>query len=156
MDLQSSNSCCSRINCTYLGLQLYKILGKQTNVSWQISGCLDTGEEGCRGRGSGGMDYKKRTRILLWEMSIYYPNCDGFISVSSQFSRSVVSSSLWPRGLQHARLPYHQLPELTQTHVHRVGDAIQPSHPLLTPSSPALNLSQHQGLPVIQFFTSGG
>ena len=40
---------------------------------------------------------------------------------------------------------HHQLPEFTQTHVHRVGDAIQPSHPLLSPS-PALNLSQQQGL----------
>ena len=38
-----------------------------------------------------------------------------------------------------------QLPELTQTHVHRVGDAIQPSHPLSPPSPPALNLFQHQG-----------
>ena len=37
-------------------------------------------------------------------------------------------------------------PELTQTHVHQVGDAIQPFHPLLSPSPPALNLSQHQGL----------
>ena len=41
---------------------------------------------------------------------------------------------------------HHQLPELTQTHVHRVNDAIQPSHPLLSPSPPAFNLSQHQGL----------
>ena len=41
---------------------------------------------------------------------------------------------------------HHQLPEFTQTHVHRVGDAIQPSHPLLSPSPPALNPSQHQGL----------
>ena len=41
---------------------------------------------------------------------------------------------------------YHQLPELAQTHVHRAGDAIQLSHPLLSPSPPALNLSQHQGL----------
>ena len=40
---------------------------------------------------------------------------------------------------------HHQLPELAQTHVHRVGDAIQPSHPL-SPSSPAFSLSQHQGL----------
>ena len=44
-------------------------------------------------------------------------------------------------------LPLHnQLPEFTQTHVHRVGDAIQPSHPLSSPSPPAFNLSQHQGL----------
>ena len=41
---------------------------------------------------------------------------------------------------------HHQLPELTQTHVHWVGDANQPSHPLSSPSPPALNLSQHQGL----------
>ena len=40
---------------------------------------------------------------------------------------------------------YHQLPELAQTHVHRVDDAIQPSHPLSSPST-AFNLSQHQGL----------
>ena len=40
----------------------------------------------------------------------------------------------------------HQLLELTQTHVHQVGDAIQTSHPLLPPSPPAFNLSQHQGL----------
>ena len=39
-----------------------------------------------------------------------------------------------------------QLPEFTQTHVHWVGDAIQPSHPLSSPSPPAFNLSQHQGL----------
>ena len=40
----------------------------------------------------------------------------------------------------------HQLPEFTQTHVHRVGDGIQPSHPLSSPSPPAPNPSQHQGL----------
>ena len=43
--------------------------------------------------------------------------------------------------------PVHcQLPELTQTHVHHVSDAIQPSHPLSSPSPPAFNFSQHQGL----------
>ena len=41
---------------------------------------------------------------------------------------------------------HHQLPELAQTHVHQVGDAIQPSHLLSSPSPPAFNLSQHQGL----------
>ena len=41
---------------------------------------------------------------------------------------------------------HHQLPESTQTHVHCVSDAIQPSHPLSSPSPPALSLSQHQGL----------
>ena len=66
---------------------------------------------------------------------------------SVQFSCSVVSSSLRPHGLQHARPPcHHQLPQLTQTHVRWIGDAIQPSHPLSSPSPPAFNLSQHQGL----------
>ena len=41
---------------------------------------------------------------------------------------------------------YHQLPEFTQTHVHRVGDTIQPSHPLSSPSPPAPNPFQHQSL----------
>ena len=41
---------------------------------------------------------------------------------------------------------HHQRPEFTQTHVHWVSDAIQPSHPLSSPSPPAFNLSQHQGL----------
>ena len=58
-----------------------------------------------------------------------------------------MSNSLWPHGLQHTRLPcHHQLPEPTQTHVHRIGDTIQPSHPLSSPSPPAFNLSQHQGI----------
>ena len=42
---------------------------------------------------------------------------------------------------------HHQLPEFTQTHVHWVDDAIQPSHPLSSPSPPAISLSQHQGFP---------
>ena len=52
---------------------------------------------------------------------------------------------------------HHQLPEFTQTHVHWVGDAIQPSHPLSSPSPPTFNLSQHQSLfQMSQFFASGG
>ena len=51
---------------------------------------------------------------------------------------------------------HHQLPELAQTHVHRVSDAIQPSHPLSSPSPPAFNLPQHQGLSMSQVFTAGG
>ena len=52
---------------------------------------------------------------------------------------------------------HHQLLELIQTHVHQVGDAIQLSPPLSSPSPPTFSLSQHQGLfPVSQLFTSGG
>ena len=58
-----------------------------------------------------------------------------------------MSDSLHPMNCSTPGLPvHHQLPESTQTHVHWVIDAIQPSHPLLSPSPPALNLSQHQGL----------
>ena len=55
---------------------------------------------------------------------------------------------LWdPMNCSTPGLPvHHQFLESTQTHVHRGGDAIQPSHPLSSPSPPALNLSQHQGL----------
>ena len=64
-----------------------------------------------------------------------------------QLSHSVVSHSLRPHGLQHARPPCPSpTPEFTQTDLHWVGDAIQPSHLLSSPSPPALNLSQHQGL----------
>ena len=62
------------------------------------------------------------------------------------FSPSVVSDFLWPHRLHHIRLPcLHYLREFAQTHVHWVGDTIQPSHPLSSPS-PAFNLSQHRGL----------
>ena len=67
----------------------------------------------------------------------------------SQFS-SVAQSCPTLCGPMNCSTPglpvHHQPPESTQTHVYWVGDAIQPSHPLLSPSPPALNLSQHQGL----------
>ena len=69
--------------------------------------------------------------------------------LSVQFS-SVAQSCLTlcnPMNRSMPGLPvHHQLPEFTQTHVHRVGDAIQPSHPLSSPSPPAPSPSQHQSL----------
>ena len=65
---------------------------------------------------------------------------------SVQFSHSIMSLCD-PMECSSPGFPaHHQLPELAQTHVHQVGDAIQPSHPLLSPSPPAFNLAQHQGL----------
>ena len=89
-------------------------------------------------------------RVSEWDttegLSTQYSMNIQFSSV--QFSYSVVSDSLRLHESQHARLlpVHHQLPEFTQTHVHRVGDAIQPSHPLSSPSPPAPNPSQHQDL----------
>ena len=67
-----------------------------------------------------------------------------------KFSSVQSLSCVWlcePMDCSTPGLPvHHQLPEITQTHVHWVSDATQPSHPLSSPSLPALNLSQHQGL----------
>ena len=79
-------------------------------------------------------------------------------SISSvQFSHSVVSDSLQPHESQHTRPPvHHQLPEFTQTHVRQVSDALQPSHPLSSPSPPARTLQASGSLPMSQFFASDG
>ena len=73
----------------------------------------------------------------------------GLAQIQTQFSSVIQSSPTLcdPMDCSMPGLPVHQqLPELTQTHVHRVGDAIQPSHPLSSSSPPALNLPQHQRL----------
>ena len=88
-----------------------------------------------------GIDYKTRNCL---EFIIFVINL-----TSVQFS-SVTQScpTLWePMNRSMPGLPvHHQLPEFTQTHVHQIGDAIWPSHPLSSPSPPAPNSSQHQGL----------
>ena len=79
-----------------------------------------------------------------------------------EISEPALSSVLYPTlcdpvDCSTPGLPVHHQPlELTQTHVHRISDAIQPSHPLSSPSPPAFNLSQHQGFPTSQFFASSG
>ena len=71
-------------------------------------------------------------------------------------SYSVMPEYFWSHGLQHTRL--HYLLDFSQTHVHWVDDAIQPSHLLSPPSPPAFNLFQHPGLFqwISQLFSSGG
>ena len=70
-----------------------------------------------------------------------------FSYTSVQFSRQSCLTLCDPMNRSTPGLPvHHQLPEFTQTHVHRVGDAIQPSHPPSSPSPPAPNPSQHQSL----------
>ena len=77
---------------------------------------------------------------------------DGYIQTTPwALYRSVqLLSHVWPCDPKDCSMPglpvHHQLLEFTQTHVHWVGDVIQPSHPLLSPSPPAFNLSKHQGL----------
>ena len=85
---------------------------------------------------------------LHWVLSLYLTS--DFIHLTNiQFSSVAQSCPILfdPMNRSTPGLPvHHQLPESTQTHVHWVGDAIQPSHPLSSPSPPALNLSQHQCL----------
>jgi len=92
--------------------------------------------------------------ILCWRNHLYWKNSQ-LCSVKtilrnpkfSQFSHSVVSDSWDPMDCNTPGFPvHHQLPEPTQTHVHHVSDAIQPSHPLSSLSPPTFSLSQHQGL----------
>ena len=87
---------------------------------------------------------KKNFVIEGFKISFIWNKC-----ISVQFN-SVTQSCPTLGDSMNCSMPglpvHHQLPELTQTHVHWVNDAIQPSHPLSSLSPPALNLSQHQGL----------
>ena len=85
--------------------------------------------------------------VTLWTVTHQAPLSVEFTSV--QFSSVVQLCLTLCDSMNHSTLGlpvHHQLPEFTQTHVHWVGDAIQPSYPLSPPSPPALNLSQNQGL----------
>ena len=92
--------------------------------------------------------------FLLYKMQalksapVTHQTIPSFLSSVQLSSVAQLYPTLWdPMNRSTPGLPlHHQLPEFTQTHVHWVGDAIQPSPPLSSPSPPALNLSQHQGL----------
>ena len=99
------------------------------------------------GRCSVSISSSHRAQLLFWcSLSLQWMECR---PLRVQFS-SVAHScpTLYdPHGHSMPGLPiHHQLLEFTQTHVHRVSDAIQPSHPLSSPSPPTFSLSQHQDL----------
>ena len=91
-----------------------------------------------------------RTQVKISILPLYRKACipNPKMLPSVQFSSVQSCPALCdPMDCSMPGLPaHHQLPKFTQTHVHWVDDAIQPSHPLLSPSPPACNLSQHQGL----------
>ena len=92
------------------------------------------------------MRYREWTRILSNSCSVQ------FISVAQS-----CPTLCDPMNHSTPGLPvHHQLLEFTQTSIHRVSDAIQPSHPLSSPSPPVPNPSQHQSFPMSQLFTWGG
>ena len=107
---------------------------------------------------------KRKQQCLLWKVfiSVYFARAFPSLWVSSAFSWHFLLITLWiqfssvtqscltlcdPTDCSTPGLPvHHQLSEFTHTHVHWVSDVIQLSHPLSSPSLPAFNLSQHQGL----------
>ena len=101
-------------------------------------------------RTSEGRETKEGENIVVHIMIEILPNLmENIIDSMFQFSSvAQLCPTLWdPMNSSTAGLPvHHQLPKSTQTHVHWVSDAIQPSHPLSSAYSPALNLYQHQGL----------
>ena len=92
---------------------------------------------------------KEQTLISLrqpWWFNLQFSLAQFSLS-SVQFSVRLCSVQLVPMDCSTPGLPvHHWIPEFAQTQVHWVSDAIQPSHPLSSPSPPAFNLSQHQGL----------
>ena len=79
-------------------------------------------------------------------LSVCYDSCP-VIDIQFSSVTQPCPTVCYPMNCSTPGLPvYNQLPEFTQTHIHWVGDAIQPSHPLSSPSPPALNPSQHQRL----------
>ena len=89
--------------------------------------------------------FKKTIKKTKQNLTVYFS--------SVQFSRSVVSNSLWPHESQHARPPCPSpTPGVYQTHVHRVSDAIQPSHPVTPFSSCPQSLPASESFPMSQLF----
>ena len=90
----------------------------------------------------------------------YFKSLSGKLQFSSvQFSHSIMSYSLWPMNYSTPSFPvHHQLSELVQTHVHWVGEAIQPSHPLslIRFSSCPLSFPASGSFPMSRLFASGG
>ena len=94
---------------------------------------------------------KVQNRLGIYQILLtmfYFPLISTFYFLYQFSSVAQLCPTLWdPMYCSRPGFPvHHQLLGLTQTQVHRVGDAIQPSHPLLSPSPPTFNLSQNQGL----------
>ena len=90
------------------------------------------------------LQHNRKSQYRRVELSVVLLLCQSIVSLVQSLSRVRL---LWPHGLQYARPPCPSLtPGDYSNSSHWVGDAIQPSHPLSSPSPPALSLSQHQGL----------
>ena len=128
-----------------LNIQKMKIMASGPITSWEIDGeTVETVSDfiflGSKITADGNCSHEIKRRLLLGRKVM--TNLDQFSSVAQS-----CPTLCDPMNRSTPGLPvHHQLPEFTQTHVHRVRDAIQPSHPLSSPYPPALNPSQHQSL----------
>ena len=129
-----------------LNIHQTKIMAVSPITSWQIDGTtMETGRDfiflGSKITAEGDWSLEIKRHLLLGRKAMTY-----LVSSVSSVAQSCLT--LWdPMNCSTPGLPvHHQLPEFTQTHVHPVGNAIQPSHPLSSPSPPAPNPSQHQSL----------
>ena len=147
-----------------LNIQKTKITATCPITSWQIDGkTVQTVTDfiflGSKITADGDCSHKIKRRLLLGRKAmtnlhsilkskdITLPTKVRLSSVQFSSVSQSCPTLCDPMNCSMPGLPaYHQLPELTQTHVHRVGDAVQPSHPLLSPFPPAPNPSQHQNL----------
>ena len=111
---------------------LYRVLFKCAQISLKIYACVHASVTFFSALRSPQGEVYSKQEYLSFQFSSVTQSCP---TVCDPMTRSTPGFPV-----------HHQLPEFTQTHVHRVGDAIQPSHPLSSPSLPAPNPSQHQGL----------
>ena len=119
-----------------------RILDKRNSVNWSTEGKKFQHVKGIA-------SLTENSFMTLGDITFYYLDLKFFKFSLVQFSSAaqLCPTLCDPMNRSTPGFPvHHQLPEFTQTHVHWVGDAIQPSHPLSSPSPPAFNLSQHQGL----------
>ena len=127
---------CQPMDCSPLGSPVHGILQVRI-LEW---------EDNSFSRGSSWPRYQIQ---VSWQILYHLSHQGSPIVASVQFSSVAQSGPTLcdPMNRSTPDLPvHHQLPKFTQTHVHQVSDAIQPSHPLSSPSPPALNPSQHQSL----------
>ena len=139
----------------WIGLQIQEMLqmvqsldwedllekGMETHSSilaWRISWTEESGRLQCMGsqrvKHNWATKHAHTHNVKLSNLSVQFSSvAQSCLTLCDQINRSMPGLPV-----------HHQLPESTQTHVHRVGDAIQPSHPLSSPSPPVLNLSQNQ------------
>ena len=109
--------------------------------AWRIPGAGESGGLPSKGSHRVGHDWSdlawyQLLSICVWCVSVQFSLVtESCLTLCNPMNRSMLGIPV-----------HHQLPESTQTYVHWVHDAIQPSHPLLSPSPPAFSLSQHQGL----------